>query len=200
MKLRIGIYDVCAALVVLAVILVPGQSSTVQGAYERISERDEDLGTAAQIREISELQSRLAVDPNDGAAADRLGRLLERLEQHDQSLRVGGDAAINPSPLQWRAYVAVSSAHAERLRYVLRTGDGVLEELELALSWANKAVDACVVSPTCSDSDRGWLGLYQRRLQRGVDAISKGLDPARNPEELQNVMNRSQPTATIRGN
>lgn len=200
MKFRIGLYDLCAALVVLTVIFVPARSATVQGAYERVSERDKDLGTPAQIESIAELQSRLAVDPSDGEAADKLGRLLERLEQHDQSLRVGGDAAQTKSPSQWRAYVAVSSAHAERLRYLLRTGDGIIEELELALTWANRAVDACLESEGCSDQDRGWLGLYQRRLQRGVDAVTAGLDPGKDPDELERVMSTSQPTATIRGN
>lgn len=199
MKFRVGLYDLCAAIVVLIVIFVPGRSADVQGAYDRLSQRDRDLGTPTQIESIAEYQSRLAVDPSDGEAAEKLGRLLERLEQHDQSLRIGGDAAQTKSDSQWRAYYAVSSAHAERLRYVLRTGDGVIEELELALSWANKAIEACLETAGCSDRN-SWLGLYRRRLQRGVDAITAGLDPARDPDRLEREMNKSAPTATIRGN
>jgi hypothetical protein len=201
MRVRVGLVDICAALIVVAAVLLPSPSSSVESAYKRVAERDKDLVTPEVIDRIAALQTQLAADPGDGATARELGRLLEQLEQMDQALRVAGEAAARESPSRWRAAAAVASAHAERLRYLVARRAGtqeVMAELEPALEWATRSVDWCRPSD-CSDDDRIRLMLLQQQLQRGVDAIKGGLDPRANAEEFLHIIRQTTgPSATVR--
>ncbi len=199
MRFRVGFTDVCAALVVVAAVLVPSSSSSVENAYMRVAQRDAALVSPAVIDRMSALQSQIAADPTDAKAAAELAGLLERIEQHDHALRVAGRAATADSPHAWRASLAVASAHAERIRYLVVRGDGVAEELQGALTWTTRAAEQCQASRACSDDDRIRLMLYQQVYQRGVDAIAGGLDPKKDPEGFLRAIRERGPTVRVGG-
>jgi hypothetical protein len=191
MRFRVGLVDVIAALVVAAAILVPDPSTGVESAYGK----DADAEVTARI---DALQTQLAREPGDGKAAEELGQIFERLRHQDQALRIGGEASTHDSPTRWRAFVAVWSAHADRLRYTLGDGDGAAEELQAAVEWADKADAACRESADCkNESPR--LMLYRQALQAGADWLKAGGDPVRDLAGFRAVLMRSNPTATVRG-
>jgi hypothetical protein len=183
---------VIAAAVVVVAMLVPDPRAGVESAYGL-------QDTPELTARIAALQTELARQPANGKAAEELGQLLEQVQHHDQALRIGGEASSHASPSQWRAFVAVWSAHADRLRYVVQDGDGAAEEIAAALDWANRAEAACRASPDCQDHELARLMLYRQPLQAGADWIARGNDPKRDPAGFRSVINKSHPTATLRG-
>jgi hypothetical protein len=178
MKLRVSILDVTALIVVLVVMLLPARAMDVSPAYP-----------TDQADEIELYQARLAADPGDGAAAEELAARLARVQQTDWALRAAGDATRDTaSPTHWRALLAVSSVHAERI------------EIPAAFEWAKKALLACDADGAlCPLYERVRLQMYVRELEAGIAAIHKGIDPAADPFAFRRAIDTAYPRARLKG-
>jgi hypothetical protein len=159
MRFRVGILDLCATIVVLAVILLPERSVTVGHAYEPDPER---------LRAIALEQARLAIDPGNDEAADQLAQLLTDVGQTDWAVQVASAAAKSSERVSWRALLAVSTAHAERI------------EVTEAHRFAMLALDACLAAgpELCPADERERLSLYFSQLDAGVKS---GFNPRIDP-------------------
>lgn len=160
MRFRVGLFDLCALVVVLVVLLLPERGVTVGYAYEPEPER---------ARDIALEQARLAVDPGNSDAAERLARLLTRAGQTDWAIQVAGAAAKSGDRVSWRALLAVSTAHAERI------------EVAGAHRFAKLALDACLAAgpERCPSHERTRLSLYFDQLDAG---LRSGIDPRIDPD------------------
>jgi hypothetical protein len=177
-RARIGIADITAAVVVAVVLFLPARSSDVVAAYPDPASREIELAQAA-----------VAADPADGAAVERLVDRLIVAGQLDWALRVAGAGArFETSPSHWRALLAVSSVHAERI------------EIPDAYQWANKAVLACDADAAdCAPHERVRLEIYVKELAAGVDAIRSGIDPSADPFAFRKAIDTAYPRARLRG-
>lgn len=177
MRFRVGILDLCAAIVVLAVILLPERSITVGHAYEP---------DPARVRDIALEQARLAVTPGDSEAADRLARLLTDVGQTDWAIQVAGSAAKHAGAVSWRALLAVSTAHAERI------------EVEGAHRFARLALEACLAAgpEQCPADERVRISLYFDQLDAGVKS---GIDPRVDPASYQRAVLAAMRIVRYRG-
>lgn len=168
---------------VLVAIFLPERGATVTSAYPR--QLAEEL--PERRARVAALQGRLAAEPTDGEAVEELTRLLVDLGQHDLALRLAGAAAEVPSPEQWRAELALSSVHAERI------------EIEDAHEHAEAALAACRADGAdCPEHLEVRLRLYTEQLDAGVAAIAAGADPRLEPDAFRREMARIHPTARFR--
>lgn len=177
MRFRVGIVDLCAAIVVLAVILLPERSVTVGHAYE---------AEPGRLREIALEQARLAMMPGNSEAADRLARLLTDVGQTDWAIQVAGSAAKHSDRVSWRALLAVSTTHAERIE----VGD--------AHRFARLALDACLAAgpEQCPVDERVRISLYFDQLDAGVKS---GIDPRLDPASYQRAVLAAMRIVRYRG-
>jgi hypothetical protein len=177
MRYRVGIFDLCAAIVTLAVILLPERSVSVGHAYEPEPER---------LREIALEQARLALAPDDSEAADRLARLLTDVGQTDWAVQVAGSAAGHSDRVSWRALLAVSLAHAERIE----VGD--------SHRFARLALDACLAAgpEQCPADERVRISLYFNQLDAGVKS---GIDPRIDPDGYWRAVGAAMRIVRYRG-
>lgn len=179
---RYGLVDICAAGVVLVAIFLPERGATVTSAYPR---QVEEL--PERRARVAALQGQVAAHPEDGEAVEELSRALLDLGQHDLALRVAGAAAEVPSPERWRALLALSSVHAERI------------EIEEAHEHAVAALEACRADGAdCPEHLEVRLRLYAEELDAGVAAIAAGADPRLDPDGFRREMARVHPTARFR--
>lgn len=169
MRLRIGILDITAALIVLVVMLLPARSVTVQPAYGDEPEL---------VRELELAQARLAADPDDGEAAYALVKHLLEAGQTDWALRVAGNATrLDGERGSWRALLAISAAHAHRV------------EIEDAARFARLALEACQATERdCPSYEEVRLQIYNQQLEAGVRAIERGVDPRLQPAEFREAL------------
>lgn len=180
MRLRVGILDITVVIVVLVIVLLPEREMDVAPAYDQAFAADIEVSQAA-----------LAARPTDGAAAEQLAERLAAVEQTDWALRAAGEVTrFEDSPTHWRALLAVSSVHAERI------------EIYEALQYGQKAVRAChgVGADACPPYERIRLEMYVRELEAGVDAIRKGVDPSADPYGFRKAIDRAYPRARLRAN
>jgi hypothetical protein len=185
MRFRVGILDICAALIVAAAILLPARAARVDTAYD-LPYTDPAEG-AASLPEIAAYQARLSADPADGEAAEGLARLLEKLGQHDQALRSAAEGSRHESPARWRALLAMSSAPATRI------------EIPEAHEFARRALEACrAPGARCGPHEQVRLQIYLDELDAGLLAMQSGIDPRREPDEFRRKMLELHPTATFR--
>jgi hypothetical protein len=177
MRFRVGIVDLCVAIVVLAVILLPERSVTVSHAYEP---------EPGRLREIALEQARLALAPGDAEAADRLARLLTDAGQTDWAIQIAGSAAKHSDRVSWRALLAVSTAHAERI------------EVVDAHRFARLALDACLAAgpERCPSDERVRISLYFDQLDAGVKS---GIDPRVDPAKYQRAVLAAMRIVRYRG-
>lgn len=177
MRLRVGIIDLTAAVVVAVAVLIPERSLSVGYAYEPEPER---------MREIALAQARLAVQPGDSEAADRLAVLLIDAGQTDWAIQVAGAAAQHAGASSWRALLAVSSAHAERI------------EVQEAHRYAKLALEACLAagSERCPAHERVRMSLYFDQLDAGVRS---GIDPRVDPRGYQKAVLAAMRIIRFRG-
>lgn len=177
MRFRVGLLDLCATIVVLVVILLPERSMTVGHAYEPDPDR---------VRAIALEQARLAIEPGNDEAADRLAGLLTDVGQTDWAVQVASTAAKSGERVSWRALLAVSTAHAERI------------EVTEAHRFAMLALDACLASgpESCPADDRERLSLYFSQLDAGVKS---GIDPRIDPVAFQRAVLAAMRIVRFRG-
>src|SRR5690606_21565189 len=131
-------------------------------------------------------QSRLALTPGDSEAADRLARLLTDVGQTDWAIQVAGSAAKHSERVSWRALLAVSTAHAERIE----VGD--------AHRFAKLALDACLAAgpERCPVDERVRISLYFDQLDAGVQS---GIDPRVDPASYQRAVLAAMLSVRYRG-
>ena len=173
MRIRVGVGDLIVAATVLVVMAIPGRTVYVTSALA--AERDGD------VLDVARYQALLAAAPGDGALADELAQALLELGHSDWAVRVASAAAAQPSPTSWRAYLAVSSAHARRL------------EIDEALRFSGRALEACEApGADCPDTWHVRLSLYHEQLERGLES---GIDPTTNPDRFRRESTRMFPPA-----
>jgi hypothetical protein len=183
---RVGPLDVAAVVLVLVVLLLPDRDVEVESAYARLAP-DARADLTAQL---AAAQGALGRDPADGRAAQDLVELLlvREVAQHDEALRIAGQAAERVgSPTRWRALQALSWAHAERF------------ELEPALATAELALSSCDEHrPACPVHERARLEVWRDELHAGVEAVRGGADPRADPAGFRRDLSRTHPISTFR--
>jgi hypothetical protein len=205
MRLRFGIADVTAvAVVVLVVILeLVGRNKEVTHLY-MFDEKggggpEQDLALAG---DIGRLEAQLAVNPGDGEAAEQLANRLAKAGQTDWALRAIGAVAESPErrPERWRALLALSGVHAERIDipHAYEKARQAADECERERNrMINQGVDGN--QSACPDYEQVRLGVYVAELEVGLDAIRRGIDPALDPFEFRRAIDRANPRAKLRG-
>jgi hypothetical protein len=187
MRHRIGITDVAAAALVLVALVLPPRESKVESAYASTASSDEGPPLAELRAKVSAAEGRVAADPGDAAAAEELAHLLEEVGQHDQALRVAGEAVAHGGPEVWRALRALSSTHAARL------------EFAEAHDQVQKALRACEeAGATCAEQEKIRLRLFAEELEAAVRAVAAGIDPRRDPDAFRAKVQEIHPTVRFR--
>ena len=115
-------------------------------------------------------EARARAHPDDGKAVADVARRLGEVGAYDwavQAAVVGADHA-QKSPTRWRALLAGSIAHADRL------------EVKEALELANNTLGECeeVGEVACPSYEEVRVEIYQRHLDAGVKS---GIDPKKDP-------------------
>lgn len=181
-----GLFDVGAAVLVLIVIVMPGRDLHVASGYRYVPAEE----LPALTVEVAQAQAEELANPTDGAAAARLAELIgmRPVNQHDQALRLAGAAARRATPAtRWRALLAVSSTHADRV------------DIKEALDFAEQALAACnAPEAACPDHEKVRLRLYVEQLQAGMQAIAQGTDPRLEPDKFRREVSKIHPTTTYR--
>jgi hypothetical protein len=186
-RIRVGLFDVGAAVLVLIVLVMPGRELHVGTGYRYV-----DAGALpAVLNDVAQAQAELQRRPTDGVAAERLAQILASrpVNQHDQALRMAGQIANHTSsPTRWRALLALSSAHADRV------------EIREAHRFASQALEACTAAPAgaCPEHEKVRLRLYTEELAVGMQAIARGIDPRVEPDRFRREMGEVHPTTTYR--
>jgi hypothetical protein len=185
-RLRIGPLDIVAAVVVLAVLFLPEREFRIESAYARVA----DDQRAELLNRLATAQAAVSRAPGDGVAVQAMVDLLvaRGVGQHDQALRIAGEAARDEaSPTRWRSLLALSWVHAERV------------DIPAAHEVAARALAACQASPvTCPDHERARITFYLEELAAGVQAIQRGADPRRDPLGFSTEVSKIHPTTTYR--
>lgn len=158
----VSLTDVVILVIVAIALLVPARPITTA---EGMSFHDDDARVALAFAE-----ARARLHPQDGAKISELARRLGEAGQLDWAVQVAaaGSADSAGSPTQWRADIATSVAHADRL------------EVADALEWANRALSSCAAAgeESCPSWEQVRVELYQRHLDAG---IKSGIDPRKDP-------------------
>jgi len=184
-RFRVGLFDVGAAVLVLIVIVMPGRDLHVGSGYRYVP--PEEL--SGLTVEVAQAQAEELESPTDGAAAAKLAELLgvRPVSQHDQALRLAGAAARRATPsTRWRALLALSSVHADRI------------DIKEALDYGEQALAACNAEASCPDHEKVRLRLYVEQLQAGMQAIAQGTDPHLEPDKFRREVSKIHPTTTYR--
>ena len=186
-RIRIGLFDIGAAVLVLFVLIMPGRDLHIGTAYRHTDPAD----LPEVLADVAQAQGQMLSHPGDGAAVEKLANLLgsRPTDQHDLAIRLAGEAALRhpDSPTRWRALLAESSVHADRI------------EIRAADRYAREALDACrAPGADCPDYQRVRLELYAGELDAGVEAITRGADPRADPEKFRSLMSKLHPTTTYR--
>lgn len=169
MPFRVSILDLTAAIVVLVAIFLPDRGVNVVSAYE--ADRDTN-------HKIALYQAALAKDPKDAAMAARLSQLLIDVKQSDWAVQVASEAADDKRGDAWRALLAASMAHAERV------------EVNRAHEFAERALSACrqAGSIHCPVHEEARLAAYFAQLEAGAKS---GIDPRIDPRGYEQAVLRS---------
>src|SRR5262245_45047676 len=149
--MKFGLIDIVAAGVSLFAVLLPSRSQPIDPVYP---------GTGQIVRAIAADQADVSRRPDDAVALQRLVETLLEAGQSDWALRVAGAGTARvPSADRWRALLATSEVHADRL------------EIKQALEWATKAVAACQEAPAgCPVHEGVRLTTYEQILRAGVNS------------------------------
>jgi hypothetical protein len=185
-RIRVGLFDIGAAVLVLIVLIMPARALHVGSGY-RYVEAD---ALPAVLDDVAQAQAALVSDPADGSAAERMAQILASrpVNQHDQALRLAGQAASHTgSPTRWRALLALSSAHADRI------------DIAEAHRFATEALAACTApGSACPEHEAVRLRVYGEELAAGMAALARGIDPRVEPERFRREVGATHPTTTYR--
>jgi hypothetical protein len=177
MRFRVSILDLTAAIIVLVVIVLPERSFSVSHAYATMDR---------QLDELALYQARLAANPGDAMAAEKLADLLIELDQEDWAVQVAGEAANHGDGTAWRALLAVSVAHASRF------------EVHHAHDFARRALEECrkVGLDQCPVHERVRMSVFYDQLDAGV---SSGIDPRIDPKGYHRAVLSRMRMIRVRG-
>lgn len=184
MSWRLGLVDVCAILVLLVVLFMPGKGMSIIGAYDHRAKGDKSRDVEYELAVASQLQTQLFADPGNGAIAEQYAAIMSDMGRHDMALRIAGAAAEVESPSSWRSLGAVSSAYADRI------------DIPNSLAWAEKAMTACegAGAEFCPAHEKVRLRLYLEQLRLGVKVLETGADPKFDPNGFRRELSRAHPT------
>jgi hypothetical protein len=163
MRFRPSITDITVAIVLVAFAVLPDRTPGVKDAF---------AADDAQARLIAREQARVAAHPEDGGAAAALANALIDVGQTDAALRIAAEGAQRAGATsKWRALLAVSVAHAERV------------EVREAFDYATQALTAChtaqaIAETHCPSFEEVRVDIYGRQLDAGIRA---GIDPRVDP-------------------
>ncbi|HKE18924.1 MAG TPA: hypothetical protein VKB80_28815 [Kofleriaceae bacterium] len=185
--IRVGLFDAGAAVLVFIVLVLPARELHIGTGFRYV----EAGALPAVLSDVARAQADLERSPSDGAAAERLAGILASrpVDQHDQALRLAGQVAgQKTSPTRWRALLALSSAHADRI------------DIAEAHRFAAQALDACEAAPAaaCPEHEKVRLRLYEEELAAGLQAIARGIDPRVEPDRFRREVGEIHPTTTYR--
>lgn len=177
MPFKVSVLDLTAAVVVLVAIFIPDRGLNVVPAYE--AERDTH-------HEIALYQSILAAEPHDGQAAARLSQLFIDVKQSDWAIQVAASAVDDARNDAWRALLATSMAHAERV------------EVASAHEFAEKALTECRRSGRihCPVHEEARLAVYFDQLEAGANS---GIDPRVDPQGYEKAVFKRMRMINFRG-
>lgn len=160
-----SLVDLVVAAIVLFVVVLPPRGVKAKPA----AGGDADARVA-----LAFAQARSAARPQDGALTADLSRRLGEVGYFDWAVQEGaiGAARMGTAPTRWRALLATSIAHADRL------------EAKDALDYTNQALAICAHAgdSVCPPIELVRLELYQRHLDAGVQS---GIDPRKNPDKFR---------------
>lgn len=160
-----SLVDLVVAAIVIFVIVLPPRAVKAR----RAAGGDDDARLALAFAE-----ARTLALPGDAALVGDLARRLTEVGFHDWAVQESAAAAtrLAESPGRWRALLATSIAHADRL------------EAKDALEYTNQALAACTQAgdAACPPIDQVRLELYQRHLDAGVKS---GIDPRKDPDKFR---------------
>ncbi len=175
MVFRVSILDLAAAALVAIAFLIPAREFLIEPAYADVA--------PTELRIVAQAQRKLEENPGDGAAAARLADALRRMDQHQAALRVAGDALAHGGG--WRAALAVSSIHADRV------------EVADAYTYAKKALEECDADPPqCPSYERLRMSIYHDGLRSGLES---GVDPRLEPQRFRDEVMKTLRTVRFRG-
>lgn len=179
----------CAILVLLVVLLMPGREESFIGAYDFRGAGDKARDVPLEVAKLGDLQAAVQANPGDGYAAEKLASLLQDLERHDMAIRVSGASAAIEDPSNWRALSAVSAAYVSKAtKPVAIDGDAIRE----SFVWANLAIENCkkVGSSACPTAQELRLRLMYEDLKYGVEMLEKG---SFSPEDFRGRLSGTRP-------
>lgn len=156
----ISVVDLVVLIVVAVAVFLPARPFGVVAAPK--------ADPAARVQ-LAFAEARVQARPGDGDAIYDYARRLGAAGQTDWAVQAAAVAAeaARTSPTYWRALLAVSVAHVDRL------------EAKPALEFATQALAACNASAAgCPSWEQLRVELYQRHLDAGVRS---GIDARRNP-------------------
>src|SRR5262245_11279260 len=176
-RVRVGITDIIAVVVVLLVVVLEliGRNRPVHHLYI-VDEpgggvRVHDVALAS---DIGRLEAHLAVHPEDGDAVEQLAYRLSKAGQTDWALREVGAIAASPEPRpeRWKALLALSGIHAERIDipHAYEQAQAAFTECDAE---RNRAAERGTMAnqSACPDYERVRLQVYVAELEAGLDAI-----------------------------
>lgn len=165
LKRLASMVDLIVAAIVAFVVILPPRA--VKAKLAAGGDADSRLALAFA-------QARAAAHPDDGALIADQSRRLGEVGFTDWAVQeaAAGAARMGEAPTRWRALLATSIAHADRL------------EAKEALDYTNQAVLSCAHAgeTVCPPIEAVRLELYQRHLDAGVRS---GIDPRKNPEKFR---------------
>jgi hypothetical protein len=157
--------DMVVAAIVLVVVVLPPRAVKAKAA----AAGDEQAQLAMAFA-----QARVTLKPNDASLVADLSRRLGEVGYHDWAVQeaAAGALRMGDAPIRWRALLATSIAHADRL------------EAKDALDYTNQALMLCAHAgdAVCPPYEMVRLEQYQRHLDAGVKS---GIDPRKNPEKFR---------------
>lgn len=160
-----SLVDLVVAAIVVFVIWLPPRGVKAKPAAG---------GDADARLALAFAQARTQANPDDGALTADLARRLTEVGFHDWAVQdaAAGAARMGERPGRWRALLATSIAHADRL------------EAKDALDYTNQALAVCAHAgdAVCPPIDLVRLELYQRHLDAGVKS---GIDPRKDPDAFR---------------
>lgn len=161
----VSLTDLVVLIVVAVALFLPPRTVTASAVDKLAPEGRLALAYA---------EARATARPDDGAAVYDYSRRLGEAGQLDWAVQVAGAAADRAAgtPAKWRAELAASVAHADRL------------EVKEALEWANRALGSCALAgeEACPSWDQIRMELYQRHLDAGVKS---GIDARKDPRAFR---------------
>lgn len=157
--------DLVVAAIVTFVVVLPPRAVKAKPAAG---------GDADSRLALAFAQARAAAHPDDAGLIADVSRRLSEVGFTDWAVQeaAAGAARMGQAPTRWRALLATSIAHADRL------------EAKDALEYTNQALLICAHAgdAVCPPIEAVRLDLYQRHLDAGVRS---GIDPRKNPEKFR---------------